>query len=155
MLKLKLQYFGHRMQRAISLEKTLMLGKTEGRGEGGSRGWRDDRMASPTRWTWISANCGRQWSTEEPGVLKSMGSQKVRHDLVAEQWWQEEEEQTWVLNCPTSVSNRFIYSVQVDSWLLQVAKSNSCYLVISRDRTSFFLNTKRCRFIPYFKSMYS
>ena len=37
-VKLKLQYFGHRMQRAISLEKTLMLGKTEGRGEGGSRG---------------------------------------------------------------------------------------------------------------------
>jgi len=31
MLKLKLQYFGHRMQRADSLEKTLMLGKTEGR----------------------------------------------------------------------------------------------------------------------------
>ena len=31
MLKLKLQYFGHLMQRAVSLEKTLMLGKTEGR----------------------------------------------------------------------------------------------------------------------------
>ena len=31
MLKLKLQYFGHVMQRAVSLEKTLMLGKTEGR----------------------------------------------------------------------------------------------------------------------------
>ena len=34
MLKLKLQYFGHLMQRADSLEKTLMLGKTEGRGRG-------------------------------------------------------------------------------------------------------------------------
>ena len=31
MLKLKLQYFGHLIQRAVSLEKTLMLGKTEGR----------------------------------------------------------------------------------------------------------------------------
>ena len=31
MLKLKLQYFGHLMQRAASFEKTLMLGKTEGR----------------------------------------------------------------------------------------------------------------------------
>ena len=31
MLKLKLQYFGHQMRRADSLEKTLMLGKTEGR----------------------------------------------------------------------------------------------------------------------------
>ena len=38
MLKLKLQYFGHLMQRAYSLEKTLMLGNTEGRrrrGDGG------------------------------------------------------------------------------------------------------------------------
>ena len=34
MLKLKLRYFGHLMQRAESLEKTLMLGKIEGRGEG-------------------------------------------------------------------------------------------------------------------------
>ena len=38
MLKLKLQYFGHLMQRANSLEKTLMLGKIEGKGEEGSRG---------------------------------------------------------------------------------------------------------------------
>ena len=38
MLKLKLQYFGHLMQRADSLEKTLMLGKTEGRGEGDDKG---------------------------------------------------------------------------------------------------------------------
>ena len=39
MLKLKLQYFGHLMWRADSLEKTLMLGKIEGRGEGDDRGW--------------------------------------------------------------------------------------------------------------------
>ena len=38
MLKLKLQYFGHLMQRADSLEKALMLGKIEGRGEGDNRG---------------------------------------------------------------------------------------------------------------------
>ena len=38
MLKLKLQYFGHLMRRADSLEKTLMLRKVEGRGEGGDRG---------------------------------------------------------------------------------------------------------------------
>ena len=38
MLKLKLQYFGHLMQRTDSLEKTLMLGKIEGGGEGGNRG---------------------------------------------------------------------------------------------------------------------
>ena len=38
MLKLKLQYFGHLMGRTDSLEKTLMLGKIEGRGEGDNRG---------------------------------------------------------------------------------------------------------------------
>ena len=52
MLKLKLQYFGHLMRRANSLEKTLILGKIEGR-----RGRGKQRMkllvASPTRWTWV------------------------------------------------------------------------------------------------------
>ena len=50
MLKLKLQYFGHLMQRADSSEKTLMLGKIEGRRRRGRQrmsGW----MASPTQWT--------------------------------------------------------------------------------------------------------
>ena len=40
MLKLKLQYFGHLMRRTDSLEKTLMLGKTEGRRRGGQQGMR-------------------------------------------------------------------------------------------------------------------
>ena len=49
-LKLKLQYLGHLMQRADSLEKTLMLGKIEGgRRRGTTR--RDDSMVSPTQWT--------------------------------------------------------------------------------------------------------
>ena len=49
-LMLKFQYFRHRMQRADTLEKILMLGKTEGRRKGDDRG-RDGWMASPTRWT--------------------------------------------------------------------------------------------------------
>ena len=57
MLKLKLQYFGHLMWRADSFEKTLMLGKIEGRRieEGDDRGW-DGWMASPTQWTWVWAS---------------------------------------------------------------------------------------------------
>ena len=51
MLKLKLQYFGHLMRRTNSLEKTLMMGKIEGRGgEGDNRGG-DGWMASPTQRT--------------------------------------------------------------------------------------------------------
>ena len=46
MLKLKLQYFGHLMQRTDSFEKTLMLGKIEGRRRRDDNGW----MASPTQW---------------------------------------------------------------------------------------------------------
>ena len=42
MLKLKLQYFGHLLRRTDLLEKTLMLGKTEGRGR---KGMREDEMA--------------------------------------------------------------------------------------------------------------
>ena len=49
-LKLKLQYFGHLMQRANSLQKTLMLGKTEAGGERGNRG-SDGWMASLTQGT--------------------------------------------------------------------------------------------------------
>ena len=58
MLKLKLQYFGHLMRRSDSLEKTLILGKTEGkrrRGRQRMRCW----MASLTWWIRVRANCGR------------------------------------------------------------------------------------------------
>ena len=67
-LMLKLQYFGHLIWRVNSLEKTLMLGKIEGKEEGGGRGW-DVAIASLTQWTWISANSTRQYRTEDPGVL--------------------------------------------------------------------------------------
>ena len=50
MLKLKVQYFGHLLRKAGSLEKTLMLGETGGGGEGDGGG-RDDWMASPTQCT--------------------------------------------------------------------------------------------------------
>ena len=68
MLKLKLHYFGHLMQRTDSFEKTLMLGKIEGRGEGDDRGW-DGWMASPTQWTLVWVNSRSWWWTGRPGVL--------------------------------------------------------------------------------------
>ena len=83
MLKLKLQYFGHLMQRADSFEKTLMLGKIEGRGEGDDRGW-DGWMASLTWWTWVWENSRSWWWAGRPGVLRFMGSQRVIHDWVTE-----------------------------------------------------------------------
>ena len=81
-LMLKLQYFGHLMRRADSLEETLMLGKTEGRRRRGGRGWAG-WMAS-TQWTWVWANSGRWWRTGKLSVLQSVGSERVRHDWVIE-----------------------------------------------------------------------
>ena len=52
--------------------------------ERGSREW-DGRIASLIYWTWIWANSRREWRTEEPGRLESMGSQRVGHDLTTGQ----------------------------------------------------------------------
>ena len=84
MLNLKLQYFGHLMQRPDSLEKILMLGKIEGRRR---RAWWRMRWldASPTRWTWVWASSRRWWRAGKPGVMQSMGSQRVGYNLVTEQ----------------------------------------------------------------------
>ena len=94
MLKLKLQYFGHLMGRTDSFEKTLMLGKIKVGGEGDDRGW-DSWMVSLTQWTWVWVSSGIWWRTGKPGVLQSVGSQRLRHDWVTEltetesshQWW--------------------------------------------------------------------
>ena len=93
MLKLKLQYFGHLVQRADSLEKTLMLGKIEGRRRRGNRGW-DGWMASPTEWTWVCVDFRSWWWTGMPGMLQFMRSQRVRHDWTIELNWTEV---TWTL----------------------------------------------------------
>ena len=83
-LMLKLQYFGHLMRRANSLEKTLMLGKIEGRRRKGNRGW-DVWMASLTQWTCVWISSRSWWWTGKPGMLQSMGLQRVRHNWVTKQ----------------------------------------------------------------------
>ena len=87
MLRLKLQYFGHLMQRVDSLEKT-----DSGRdwGERDDRGW-DGWMASLTQWTWVWVNSGSWWWTGRPGVLRFMGSQRVRHDRAIELIWTDQD----------------------------------------------------------------
>ena len=66
-----------------SLEKTLMLGKIEGRRKRGWTGWYG-WMASLRQWTWLWANSRRYWRTGKPVVLQSMGLQRVRPDWATE-----------------------------------------------------------------------
>ena len=91
MLKLKLQYFGHLMQRTDTFEKTLMLGKIEG----GRRGQQRDEIVG--RHHWLN---GREFEQApgvgdglgKPGMLQSMRSQRVRHDWATELNWTEVEQ---------------------------------------------------------------
>ena len=56
-------------------------------GEGNNRWW-DGCMASLTPWTWVYVTSGSWWWTGRPGVLQSMGLQRVRHDWGTElNWW--------------------------------------------------------------------
>ena len=77
MLKLKLQYFGHLMQRADSLEKTFKLGKIEGRRRGRQRMRCLDGIIDSMDMS-LSKLLGD--GEGKPGMLQSMGSQRVRHD---------------------------------------------------------------------------
>ena len=88
MLNLRLQYLGQLMRRAVSFEKTLILGKIEGRRRRGNRGW-DCWMASSTQWTWVWVDSGSWWWAGRPGMLKSMGSQRVGPDWATELNWTE------------------------------------------------------------------
>ena len=88
MLKLKLQYFGHLIRRADSFEKTLMLGKIEGRRR---RGWQ--------RMKWLDGNTdsvdmvlgghGSWWWTGRPDMLRFTGSQKAGYDWATELNWKK------------------------------------------------------------------
>ena len=76
---LKLQYFGHLMRRADSLEKTLMLGKIEGRRRRGQQRmrWLDGITESMD----MSLSIVRDMVKDrKPGVLQAMGSQRLGHN---------------------------------------------------------------------------
>ena len=91
MLKLNLQYFGHLMRRAGSFEKTLMVGKIEGRRRKGQQRMRWlDGITDSMDMSWV--NSGSWWWTGRPGMLWFMGLQRVWHDWATELNWTETQE---------------------------------------------------------------
>ena len=108
MLKLKLHYFGHLIWRAVSLGKTLMLGKIRAGGEGGNREW-DYCVASLTQWIRVWANCG---------TLKSRDALNASVHGITKSWTQLHD---WTTTSnalsvpPGKSSNDLLYTVKSPS----------------------------------------
>ena len=64
-------------------------------GEGDDRGW-DGWIASLNQWTWVWVNSRSWWWTGKPGVLQSMGSQRVGHNWATELNWTELSSSLWI-----------------------------------------------------------
>ena len=86
MLKLKLQSIATWCEELTHLKRPWCWERLKAGWEGDDRGW-DGWMASLTWWTWVWVNSRIWWWTGKPGVLQSMGLQRVGHDWVIELDW--------------------------------------------------------------------
>ena len=97
-LKLKLQYLATWCEELTRLKRPWCWERLWAGGEGDDIGW-DCWMASPTQWTWVWVNSGSWWWTGRPGVLQSMGSQRVGQDGATELNWTELYSQKKIKHC--------------------------------------------------------
>ena len=85
-LKLKLPYFVHWCKELTHWKRPWCWERLKTGGEGDDRRW-NDWMTSLTQWTCVWVNSRSWWWTGRPGMLQSMGSQRVRHDWETELNW--------------------------------------------------------------------
>ena len=85
MLKLKPQYSGHWCEEPTQFFTTWCWWRLKVGGEASNRGWDGWWYYRLNQCTWVWASSGRWWRTGKPGMLQSVESQRVRHDLVTEQ----------------------------------------------------------------------
>ena len=129
MLKLKLQYFGHLMQ------KNGLIGKYPD----GGKDWRQEEkrttedsgwMASQTQWTRVWVNSGSWWYIGRPGMLQSMESQSFRHDWMTELNWTARCSTPGTELKPTSLYNLenlyILLSLQSLQYFLRTAAMSDC-----------------------------
>ena len=98
----------------------------------GKKGW-DGWMASPTWWTWVWVSSGSWWWTGKPGVLQSMGSQRVGLDWATElNWWEEWGNQAnrWVDVCRIShLANLIIKILLAPLWAFTLETSLHTFFI--------------------------
>ena len=81
-------YRGSLLYFKFSVPSDICWERLKGKGERGSRGW-NGYIVSLTQWKQVWGNSRRQWRTRKPGMLQSMRSQRVRHNLVIEHHHQQ------------------------------------------------------------------
>ena len=114
-------------------------------GEGVDRGW-DGWMASPSWWTWVWASSGNWSWTGRPGVLQSMGSQRVGHDWATELNWTEVSillpTYLWHLSMSIVLSTYLpIVSIFPSTYLPITSIYGSTYLPMTSIHLCIFLST--------------
>ena len=107
----KLHCFSHLMQ-TIHWKSPWCWSRLRAEGQGVIRGW-DCWMVSLMQWIWTWANSGRWWGAGRPGVLQSMGSQRVRHD------WATEKKMLpprWQIECNlNTIQSTVFFRITLDS----------------------------------------
>ena len=121
-LMLKLRYFGHLMEELTRWKRSWCRQRLKA-GEEDDRGW-DGWMVSLTQWTWVCTSSWSWWRTGKPGVLESMGLQRVGHD------WATEQQQQMVCSCQAPLSMGFHRQGHWNGFVISFSRGSSR----SRDR---------------------